>query len=75
MNGFKLQAGLTIASHLFFIFLTFRSFIALRFDQILQKDQVGPARVFLILLACAIGFGVSSFLLSMINQFSVIFSK
>ncbi|KRL14261.1 DUF1146 family protein [Schleiferilactobacillus perolens] len=75
MNQFKIQAGLRIASHLFFILLTFRSFIALRFDMILQRDKTGPARIFLILLACAIGFGVSSFVLDIIDQFSTIFSN
>jgi uncharacterized integral membrane protein (TIGR02327 family) len=42
---------------------------------ILQRDKTGPARIFLILLACAIGFGVSSFVLDIIDQFSTIFSN
>ncbi|MFD1671254.1 DUF1146 family protein [Agrilactobacillus yilanensis] len=63
-----LQAVYTAFSHIFFIVLTFWAIRSLRFDALIKRDHVPQAQLILVFLAIAIGYNVSSFFLSLVEQ-------
>ncbi|MGM9948513.1 MAG: DUF1146 family protein [Lysinibacillus sp.] len=58
------QAIIGIASHLFFIGVTFYALQGLRLEQIFKKGRTFQIQVFYILLSIAIGSTVSNFFIS-----------
>lgn len=58
------QAIIGIASHIFFIGITFYALQTLRLDQIFKKGKIFQIQLFYILLSIAIGSSVSNFFLS-----------
>ncbi|WP_261806964.1 DUF1146 family protein [Lapidilactobacillus luobeiensis] len=73
MSSVTITALFTILCHLAFIYLSYQVLDVIRFDVFLHSHQEGKARLLRLLLAIAIGFGGSSFLLSIINNLSSIF--
>ena len=64
---FGINAVLTIMSHLVFILITWRSLIALKFDNFLKANRVRESQVLLFFIAVAIGYLVSSCFLSLVE--------
>ena len=64
---FGINAVLTIMSHLVFILITWRSLIALKFDNFLKTSRVRESQVLLFFIAVAIGYLVSSCFLSLVE--------
>ena len=62
-----LQGILTIISHLFFIALAFWAISALHIER-LMTFYPRQSRVLIVMLAVAVGFGCSSFVLDLINN-------
>lgn len=60
---FGMQAILGMASHLFFIAITFYALQAIRIEQIFKKGNTFRIQLIYILLSIAIGTSVSNFLL------------
>ncbi|MBF4501093.1 MULTISPECIES: DUF1146 family protein [Savagea] len=56
---------LVLASHLFFISISFYALQALRFDVFIQKNKVFQAQLLFILLSIAIGATVSNLFLDL----------
>ncbi|MFD1334628.1 DUF1146 family protein [Oceanobacillus iheyensis] len=61
------MALISIFSHLFFIYMTWRLVMALNIDYIFKKGRSGEARVFLLFLTIVIGSGVSRFFLEVLQ--------
>ncbi|ANZ94969.1 MULTISPECIES: DUF1146 family protein [Brochothrix] len=64
MNVVTDSAILTLVSHLVFMGIAFFSLQALDLEKMIRKNKVVQARLLYILLAVALGYGVSSFFLS-----------
>ncbi|WDF81760.1 DUF1146 family protein [Lacticaseibacillus pabuli] len=64
---FGINAVLTIMSHLVFIMITWRTLIALKFDNFLKPNRVRESQVLLFFIAVAIGYLVSSCFLSLVE--------
>ncbi|MFJ8234729.1 DUF1146 family protein [Ureibacillus sp. NPDC094379] len=60
---FGMQAILGMASHLFFIAITFYALQAIRIEQIFKKGNTFRIQIVYILLSIAIGTSVSNFFL------------
>ncbi|MDM5332358.1 DUF1146 family protein [Ureibacillus composti] len=60
---FGMQAILGMASHLFFIAITFYALQAIRIEQIFKKGNTFRIQLIYILLSIAIGASVSNFFL------------
>ncbi|MCM3741650.1 DUF1146 family protein [Oceanobacillus luteolus] len=60
-------ALISMISHLFFIWLTWRLMLKLNFDPIIRKGHSTEGRIFLMFLAILIGTGVSNFVLDIIR--------
>ncbi|MFC4386521.1 DUF1146 family protein [Gracilibacillus marinus] len=54
-------------SHLFFIVLTWKVLLAVKFDDLFHKNRVFEARVLIIFITIAIGTTVSNFFLDILN--------
>ncbi|WP_125605160.1 DUF1146 family protein [Lapidilactobacillus bayanensis] len=75
MNSVNLQALFTILSHLVFVYLAYSALSVVRFDVFFHAHQENKSRILKIFLAIALGYAVSSFLLSVItNLQNVLFS-
>lgn len=66
MNFIGIQSLVSIASHIFFILLTFWSLQAVRIENLIRKQHVRQARVLYLLISIAIGYTVSSFFIEFI---------
>ncbi|EUJ40047.1 DUF1146 family protein [Brochothrix campestris] len=64
MDLISQAAIITLVSHLLFIAVAFFALQALNFESILKKNKVLQARLLYLLLAIALGYGVSAFFLS-----------
>lgn len=75
MSSISMQALFTILCHFIFIYFAYQVLSVIRFDVFLHSHQEAKARVLKIMLAIALGYSVSSFLVSIIvNLQNVIFS-
>ncbi|WP_416353047.1 DUF1146 family protein [Agrilactobacillus fermenti] len=68
MKYVGIQAIYTVTSHIFFIVLSFWAIQSLRFDQIVKRDHIPQAQLILVFIAIAIGYNVSSFFISLVEQ-------
>ncbi|MFD1464659.1 DUF1146 family protein [Lapidilactobacillus mulanensis] len=74
MNSVNLQALFTIISHLFFVYLAYQTLSVVRFDVFFRERQEAKSRILKLFIAIALGYMVSSFLLSVImNLQNVLF--
>ncbi|WP_461218877.1 DUF1146 family protein [Lapidilactobacillus salsurivasis] len=73
MSSVTITALFTILCHLAFIYLAYQVLDVIRFDVFLHSHQEGKARLLRVILAIALGFAASSFLLSVINNLSTVF--
>lgn len=74
MNSVNLQALFTIISHLFFVYLSYQALTVVRLDVFFRERQEAKSRILKLFLAIALGYTVSSFLLSVImNLQNVLF--
>lgn len=60
-------ALISMMSHLFFIYLTWRVMISLNIEPFVRKGHVKEAKVLLVLLTIAIGTGASHFFLDILR--------
>ncbi|HLS35907.1 MAG TPA: DUF1146 family protein [Bacillota bacterium] len=67
MEAIGYTAIISIFSHVLFIYLTWRVMVALNVEPLIRKNHVTEARIFLFLVAIAIGSGVSRFVLDIID--------
>lgn len=68
MNSVNLQALFTIMSHLFFVYFAYSALSVVRFDVFFHDHQENKTRILKLFLAIALGYTVSSFLLSIITN-------
>lgn len=74
MNSVNLQALFSILSHLAFIYISYQALSSVRWDIFIRDHQEAKAKIMRLLLAVALGYTVSSFLISIImNIQNVIF--
>lgn len=66
-QSFGINGLFTILSHLAFIYMVWRTLIALRFDKILRVDRVRESQLLLFFVAVGLGYLVSSCFLSLID--------
>lgn len=75
MSSISMQALFTILCHLIFIYFSYQVLSVIRFDVFLHSHQEAKARVLRIMLAIALGYSISSFLVSIIvNLQNMVFS-
>lgn len=60
-------ALISIFSHFFFIYFTWRVLIAINMDPIIRKGRVTEARILMFFVAIAVGSGVSRFFLDILQ--------
>ena len=60
-------AIISMISHVFFIYLTWRVIITIDFDPLIRKGRVTEAKVLLFLITIVIGSGVSRFFLEILQ--------
>ena len=60
-------ALISMISHLFFIYLTWKVIISLNIEPFVRKGNVKEAKVFLVLITIAVGTGVSRFFLDFLR--------
>lgn len=67
MQSVGYMAIISIFSHVFFIYLTWRVIVSLNVEPIIRKGHVTEARILLFLVTIAIGTGVSRFVLDILQ--------
>lgn len=67
MQSVAYMSLISIFSHIFFIYLTWKVMIAVNVEPFIRKNKVNEARLLLILLTIAIGSSVSRFVLDLIQ--------
>lgn len=67
MNSLGINAIITIISHLFFIWLSYNALQAINWRKIYDKNNTRMLQLLIALISIALGYTVSSFLLSILN--------
>lgn len=67
MHSLGITAIITIISHLFFIWLSYNALQAIDWRKIYNKNNTKMLQLLVALISIALGYTVSSFLLSIIN--------
>lgn len=60
-------ALISIASHILFIYLTWRVMVCINIDPLIRKGKVTEARILILFITIVIGSGVSRFVLDLIQ--------
>lgn len=60
-------AIISIVSHIFFIYITWKAMQGINFEPIVRKGKVTEVRIAIIFLAIVIGAGVSNFVLDIVR--------
>ncbi len=67
MQSIGYMALVSIFSHIFFIYLTWRVMVAINFEPLIRKGKVTEARILIFFLTITIGSAVSRFVLELIQ--------
>lgn len=67
MQSIGYMAIISIFSHIFFIYLTWRVVVSINVEPLIRKGRVTEARILLFLITIAIGTSVSRFVLDVIQ--------
>lgn len=66
-NSIGQLAIVSMISHMFFIYITWRAITSLNFEPLIRRGQVTEARILILFITIAIGTGVSRFVLDILQ--------